>query len=231
MNDYKELKRFMFPYYDMECEFLQLTEVNNALSIINDGYFYSRVNAESKMTYDNIEMNDTTNSVMSTNVSTRLDKYVRFYMNIRNKSSYSMICNFKNNNTYGVILTIDYSSLWKSKTFPKTHIFLTPYSAHFLNKNYFEWNGINDIGNKSNLRNINESFFNYRMTHAKYEPGQDNKYQFAEVMFYDKVSTDLIKHIYFENEENKNDFLSRLDDDKRAKLADKCLVNKYYFWR
>ncbi len=201
-------------------EFYHLTALENAVSIFSGDYFYSRYSDGGHAVYDNITENETSRDVMSTNRSTRLEKYARFYLNILNGATSSMHINFENHGTFGVIIALDFSSIWKSKT----KVFISPINAHYLKDDDFEWFKYN-IDFQDNLKNISQKKFDFDKTFSR----NKNQYNYSEILFYDRVPLSLVSHIYFKTEIEKNIFLNKIPYNKRNNLENKCVVNKTLF--
>lgn len=228
--DYSDLNRFIFSSKDdyLPNQFYHYTEVNNAASIINSGFIKSRysVKNDGSIVYDNLKKNSITFNVMITNASYRIERYARFYLNVRNKTTYSMKMNFKNNNTFGVIIAIDFSSIWRAHT----NVLLTPKSAHYADDKFFDFKNGRNIDFKYNLRNLNVNDYNFSETFKTYNNSVNNEYQMAEILFLDKVSIDFISYIYFANDVDKSIFLGKIDKKIINKIINKCRVNKYLHW-
>ena len=203
-TSYKELNRKLYHGGD-GVEFYHITAVQNALAIFNGDYFYSRESGQGHIKYDNIELNDITNSVMASNYSWRLEKYARFYLNIKNKATYAMHKNYMQNKSFGVIVAIGFSSIWKSGT----QVILSPVNAHNLLDCDFEWSKYN-IGRETNLKNLDASQFDLRQTFSSCDFSEDNPYLAAEILFYDKIALDNVSHVYFRTTREMDYFLSKL---------------------
>ena len=198
--------------------FYHLTAVENAIQIINDGYLGARETAKN-IIYDNVVYNLTSKGVKGSNRSTRILKYVRFYMNIINKATFSMKYNFKNNGTYGVIFAIPFETIKELDT----PIILSPINAHYLTDEDFDWRLYN-IHNEKKLANIDFSEFNFKKTYSAYNDKVENEYLTAEVLFYDKVPLEYIKHIIFKNSQEMYNFLDHLPYNKRRFVENKCKI-------
>ena len=223
VDNYSNFKKELFKDSRLPNEFFHYTNVFNALKILKTGYIKSRESAQGDIEYDNMVKNDVTNIVMSTNASERVKKYARFYLNPRNKTTYSMKMNFEKNQSGGVIIAINYSSIWQAKT----HVFITHKSAHYVETSYLDWNGPNDISKPYNLKNIDT---NFSKTFEEYDSTINNDELMAEVLFYDKVPINLISHIYFDWECTRKGFLERLPSELRKLYEDKCVINTYLHW-
>ena len=223
-TSYKELKKLLY-HGGNSVEFYHITAIQNAIEIFSGDYFYSRESAKGHIKYDNVELNDITGSVMSTNYSWRLEKYARFYLNIKNKATYAMHINFKEHNSFEVIVALDFSAIWTSKT----NVILSPENAHGLVDSDFDWSKYN-IGIEKNIKNLDAAEFNLRMTFEHYDPLIDNPYLCAEILFYNKVSLENISHIYFKNSKEMDYFLGKLPYNKRTSLKNKCIVREELFW-
>lgn len=233
LNNYIDLKRYIFNSSTLPKEFFHYTHFANAINILKTGSIKSRATCLGSIQYDNIVENEVTTSVMQTNKSKRIEQYVRFYLNPRNKTTYSMKKNFKSKNAYGVIIAIDFNSIQKfsSMNNGNGHIFLTPMSAHDVENEYFNWNGCNDIGREENLKKLNLKPFCFDKTYMKYDPYCENKYLMSEILFYRDVPTSLISHLYFGSEEEKRDFINRLPKYIKNEYASRCEVDEYLHWR
>ena len=95
LNNYIDLKRYIFKASTLPKEFFHYTHFANAINILKTGSIKSRATCLGSIQYDNIVENEVTTSVMQTNKSKRIEQYVRFYLNPRNKTTYSMKKNFK----------------------------------------------------------------------------------------------------------------------------------------
>lgn len=221
---YRELRSKLYHGGD-GVEFYHITAVQNALSILNNDYFYSRESAEGNIKYDNAILNETSGSVMGSNHSYRTEKYARFYLNIKNAATYSFFKNYTQNKSFGVIFAVDFSAIWKSKT----KVILSPINAHYLKDDDFDWSRFN-IAFEQNLKNLDPSKFDLKSTYSVYDSSVDNPYLTAEILFYDKINLDIISHIYFKNNYEMNYFLEKLPYDKRKIFKDKCLVKESLFW-
>lgn len=226
INNYDDLKKAMFKHSKMPNEFFHFTHYRNAINILKSGYIKSRDTVGKDLLFDNFVQNETTKSVIATNYSNRTIKYVRFYLNPQNKTTYSLKKNIESKNGFGVLVAIDFSTIWKSNS----HVFLTPQNAHYCFSNYFDWNGINDISIPANIPLINFNKFDFRMTFERYDPFIDNRYLMAEILFYEKIPISFISHIYFKNSDQKDDFLSNLPYDLKNRFYDKCIVNDRLLW-
>ncbi len=224
-TSYDELYNMLQRHSDGPVEFYHFTAVQNAVSIISTGYLYSRYYGGILIKYDNDKMNETSNSVMGSNYSPILQRYARFYLNIRNKATCSMYHNFIKNNTYGVIIALDYDSIWKSGT----NVILYPVNGHFMYDGDFYWGRFN-IGYQGNLKNLNRFNFNFAKTYDAYDAYEDNPYLAAEILFHNKVSAEIIKHIYFESEDELDNFINCLPYNKREQIRRKCEVRWELFW-
>ena len=223
-TSYKELHKLLYHGGD-SVEFYHITAVENAAEIFSGDYFYSRDSGCGHIKYDNIELNETTNSVMSSNYSWQIEKYARFYLNIKNKTAYAMQKNYKQHNTFGVIIAVPFQAIWKSKT----KVILSPINAHNLAGLYFNWSTYN-IGFENNLKNLAADDFNFKRTFEMCNFDEDNPYLAAEILFYDKISLNNVGHIYFKTSENKNAFLSKLPSGKRILFENLCVVCRELFW-
>lgn len=212
-------------------EFCHVTALSNAISIIKNKYIYSRNLASSLNTlkYDNTIKNETTAGVMYTNHSTKIEDFVRFYMNPLNDATYAFKKNFEKNNTFGVIFSINFSLFYKYHY----GIILTHQNAHHLSNDDLNLN-IYDITNKHNIKNINFDKFNFEHTFSKYDPTDDiniKDYQKAEVLIYEKLPLSCITHIYFANQMEYNIFISKLSQDEINFIRDICVICPLIFWR
>lgn len=207
-------------------EFYHLTALENAASIFSGDYFFSRYSDGGHAVYDNYVENETSERVMDTNRSTRLEKYARFYLNILNGAAYSMLANYKSSGTFGVIIALDFWSIRNSNT----KVFISPINAHYLSDNDLQWFKYN-IDFQDNLKNIDSKKFDFEKTFSKYNPEEKNPYLYAEILFYDKVPLSLVSHIYFKSDIEKNIFLNKIPYNKRVNLEHKCVVNKRLFWK
>lgn len=223
-TNYKELNKKLYHGGD-NIEFFHITAAQNAYSILMGDYLYSREAGLGHVRYDNIKLNDTTGSVMGSNRSYRLEKYARFYLNIRNGATCSFCNNYSNHSTFGVIIAVGFSSIWKAKT----KVLLSPINAHYLEDDDFNWSKYN-IADERNLKNLDANRFNFRSTFLDYDKNIDNPYMMAEILFYEKISLDNISHIYFKRKIEMDYFLSKLPYNKRKMLESKCVVKKELFW-
>lgn len=223
-NNYKELYKKMYHGGDY-VEFYHITAAQNAINIFKGEFFYSRESAGDNVTYDNIQFNEITSSVMSSNCSYRIEKYARFYLNIKNRATYSMHKNYLKNNTFPVIIAVNFTAIWTSKT----HVILSPSNGHNLDDDGFNWK-MYDISKEVNLKNIDNSKFDFYKTYEDCSFTEDNKYNYAEILFYDKIALDNVSHIYFKNFIDKKAFLSTFSIEKRKIIEGKCLVDEKLFW-
>ena len=226
ITNYSELKKFFFTNSTLPNEFFHFTHSSNAIRILQTGFIKSRYSTFGTIPYDNMIKNETTQSVMSSNQSNKIEKYVRFYFNPRNKTTYSMKKNIKENNGFPVLIAIDYSSIWKAKTY----VYVTPKSAHYINDYDLYWINGHNINNVKNLHNINFREFDFKKTFFEYSVEENNKNQMAEILFFDKITTDFITHIYFACKHDLEMFISKLSYDLKQKYANKCLINEYLLW-
>lgn len=226
-KNYKELHRTI-SLGRLNVSFFHYTEFHNVISMIKSGYIYSRFHGHNIIKFDNAKMIDSTDLMTSTNRSALLKRYVRFYLNPKNEVTYAFHKTYERNNTFGIILSLSFSSIWKSKT----HVILTPSNAHFLNDDYFGWKNY-DIGNgkEHNIINYDGSEFKYHKTFERYDPAIQNSYITAEVLFYEKIRTDIIDCLYFHSEQDKQRFLKEIDYNKRKSIEEKCSVNPNLFWQ
>lgn len=226
ISNYKELKEFIFSNsHRLPHEFFHITEMENGVSILNNGYICSRADANQMVVYDNIVENETTKQVMGTNKSERIERYVRFYLNPRNGATYNMKMNFKENGTFGVIFAIGFEEIEKAK-----FSFLTSKNAHDENDDFFDWGGVNNLSKERNLRSIDFDRYNYLETFREYDPNNHNSYLWAEALFYGKVSINALTHIYFASESNRSEFLDQLNPQVRFQIESKCVVDLYLHW-
>ena len=223
-TSYKELNRKLYHGGDV-VEFYHITAVQNALAIFMGNYFYSREAGQGLIKYDNVELNDITNSVMSTNYSWRLEKYARFYLNIKNKATYAMHKNYMKYGSFGVIVAVDFSAIWKSKT----KVILSPVNAHGLVDSDFDWSKYN-IGFEANVKNLDASRFDLKRTYSACDFNEDNPYLAAEILFYEKIDLSNVSHIYFRTTRERDIFLNKLPYNKRTLLSSKCVVREELFW-
>ncbi len=223
-TSFKELNKKLYHGGD-GVEFYHLTAIQNALAIFQGDYFYSRESASGIIKYDNVKLNEITDSVMSSNRSVRLEKYARFYLNIKNKATYAMHKNFDNNHSFGVIIALGFSSIWKSKT----NVILSPINAHDLIDSDFDWSKYN-IGFEKNIKNLDASRFNLEKTFEDCDFISDNPFLLAEILFFDKIGLENVSNIYFKSSREMNYFLDNLPYNKRALLQVKCSVKEELFW-
>lgn len=223
-TSYKELNKKLY-HGGKAVEFYHITAVQNALAIFMGDYFYSREAGRGLIKYDNVELNDITNSVMSTNYSWRLEKYARFYLNIKNKATYAMHKNYMKYGSFGVIVAVDFSAIWKSKT----KVILSPVNAHGLVDSDFDWSKYN-IGFEINVKNLDASRFDLKRTYSACDFNEDNPYLAAEILFYEKIDLSNVSHIYFRTTRERDIFLNKLPYNKRTLLSSKCVVREELFW-
>lgn len=223
-TSYEELKKLMYHGGD-KVEFYHITAIQNALAIFAGDYFYSREAGVGHIKYDNAKLNDITSSVMSSNYSYRLEKYARFYLNIKNKTTYSMYKNYGQHGSYGVIIAFDYPVIWKSKT----KVILSPTNAHGLVDEDYNWSRYN-IGYEPNIKNLDASRFDFKRTFSACDFKEDNPYLAAEILFYEKIDLSLVSHVYFKTTRERDYFLSKIPYNKKVALANKCVVKEELFW-
>ena len=136
--------------------------------------------------------------------------------------------NFESSNTFGVVIAIDYSSVWTN-----SKVFIIPKSAHYaIDKDLsWDWNNIIDLSVKSNLKRIDCASFDFKSTFKEYNSNEINDYQMAEILFYDRVPIKCISHIYLGSEYEKNIFLNALSPNMRKSIESKCVIDLYMHWR
>ena len=223
-SSYKELNKLLYHGGDI-VEFYHITAIQNVLAIVSGDYFYSRESGKGRIKYDNVELNEITSSVMSSNYSWRLEKYARFYLNIKNKATYAMHKNYIQHGSFGAIIAVGFPAIWKSNT----KVILSPQNAHGLVDSDFDWSRYN-IGIEKNLKNLDASRFDFKKTFARCDFDEENPYLAAEILFYDKIDLNNISHIYFRVPREMNYFLSKLPYNKRTLLESKSAVREELFW-
>ena len=223
-SSYSELRR-KIAHGRQWVEFYHMTAIQNALEIFSGDYMYSRERADTKLKYDNIEKNETTRSVMESNYSTRIEKYVRFYLNIKNATTYSFKKNYEQNHSFGVIIALDFDSIITANT----NIVLSPQSAHYLEPKQFDWSKYN-IAYETNLKNLKASDFDFEKTFSICDFETPNPYLAAEILFYEKIPVNIVSHIYFKEQREMSYFLNKLPYNKRKELERRCMVRKDLFW-
>lgn len=223
-TSYKDLNRKLY-YGGDGVEFYHITAFQNALEIFAGDYFYSREAGQGHIKYDNVELNDITSSVMSTNRSWRLKKYARFYLNIKNKTTYAMYKNYMEYGSFGVIIAVDFSAIWKSKT----KVILSPVNAHNLVDSDFDWFKYN-IGFEPNVKNLDSTKFDLKRTYSVCDFNEENPYLAAEILFYEKIELSNVSHIYFKVARERDTFLNKLPYNKRTLISSKCVVKEELFW-
>lgn len=225
-TSYSELNRLLMKCsHQNNIEFYHYTEVNNLVSILECGFLYSRSKAIKIIKFDNTKYIDMSNQMVSTNRSNKLNKNVRFYLNPKNQVTYSFNKCYENNNTFGVLIALDFSAIWKSNS----NVLLMPINAHHLYDSYFDWSLYN-IKFSKNLANYDANEFNFQETYKQYDPDNRNNYTLAEILFSDCIDANLISKMYFKSNKQRDDFLSKLDIRKQAYIIGKCEVRPDLLW-
>lgn len=225
--EYQRLKN----KFGSNLNFYHITTVENAISIIKTKHLFSRSLAEklNVLAYNNITNNEITAGVMSSNHSSQIKKFVRFYMNPLNAATYAFKKDFEHKRTFGVIFSINFSLFYKYTG----GIIITNQNAHYLTDKDLDLNKFN-LTNKYNIKNINLNSFDFEKIFSKYDPFDNistKNYQKAEVLIYEKLPLACITHIYFSCENEYNIFMNRLSLEDRKLIRDICVICPTLFWR
>lgn len=230
-SDYIPYEYFQLKKQLKNNEFYHTTVLENAVSIINNRSIYSRELSRKLniLKFDNMENNSTSNSVNSSNFSSKTHKYARFYLNPINKAMWNFLYDWKNNNKIPVAFAIDFTFLYKySKP-----IIISPKSAHYLEDEEFDWRRYN-INNINILRNMSFNKFKFDITYQRYDRNADDdfkNYQMAEILVYENVPLNCISHIYFAEENHYNIFMSKLSNEEKKIIRDICVICPIIFGR